>query len=161
MAERRIRIESALKTGLFLALSSRASDHSVFGYACVQAERADSGTIWLVRDVASRGPAKGPTDARCYHLVHEKTKGGLLWGELGKPLVIANYYFSLTNRDATDDLAFNCQTEEVGGGLVAINNYDRSHVLTVEQPRWAPGAPALSATWNGGTNQRWRLIEVR
>jgi hypothetical protein len=161
MAERRIRIESALRSGLFLGLSGPVKDHTVFGYTCVQVEYADSGTIWLMRDEASRGPTKGPMDAACYHLVHEMTKGGLCWGAFGKPLIIANYYFSLTNRDDTGDPAFNCRTEEIGGGLVAINNHDRSHVLTVEELRRAPGTPVVSSTWKGGTNQRWRLIEVR
>jgi Ricin-type beta-trefoil lectin domain-like len=49
-------------------------------------------------------------------------------------------------------------TDDVGDGLVAINNHDRSFVMDANGDNPVVGAKVTPWKWNGGNNQRWRFV---
>ena len=50
--------------------------------------------------------------------------------------------------------------DDVGDGFVAINNHDGSYVVDANGDTPDVGALITPWKWNGGDNQRWRLVQL-
>jgi len=53
---------------------------------------------------------------------------------------------------------FEIHFDDVGDGLVAINNHDHSRVIDANGNNPGIGANVSPWPWNGGDNQRWRFV---
>jgi hypothetical protein len=60
----------------------------------------------------------------------------------------------------SSDKEFVIKLDDLGDGLVAINNHDRSYVMDANGNHPSVGANVSPWKWNRGDNQRWRFVST-
>jgi hypothetical protein len=104
-------------------------------------------SVWVVENTFDGVP-------RNFFLRYAGFTPSRIYLRFGQPGAMAVVGLDISN------IEFTMHADDVGDGLVAINNHDGSLVADANGDTPVVGAPVTPWGWNGGGNQKWRFIPV-
>lgn len=142
MADQLVLIESGLGNGLYLGIQKLSSG----AVRCVTTTIDDPiGISWQMHPLIG---------TNMFYLQHAGIGWVCVTGQHGSDIVLAQQLNAYAAGDNNGQLI---TTDDVGLGLVAINNFDKSLVFDVKGASIVVGTEVICWDWNKGNNQRWRL----